>query len=229
MKDREIDELLRPASQAPHNVDPSLLDHVVGCIKPAMMPVRSLPSTGVLVGGLVLISAVVALAGAALAGLHGFQKMNGWERALIFPVLAVLILLAASALVSEMIPGSRRIVSPGGLLGMSNVVLLAIFAILFRDYHTEHFLHQGVICLVAGLVHAIPTAFASWFLLRRGFAVSPGVAGMVAGTFAGLAGVTMLELHCANFQAFHVMLWHTAVILVSAGGGALLPVARLER
>ena len=42
------------------------------------------------------------------------------------------------------------------------------------------------------------------------------------GTLAGLAGVTMIELHCANFQALHVMLWHTAVILLSAVTGALL-------
>jgi hypothetical protein len=109
------------------------------------------------------------------------------------------------------------------LLGTSNVVLLAIFAVLFRDYHTEQFVHQGMICLVAGMAHAIPTAFASWLLLRRGFAVNPVAAGLVAGTLGGLAGVTMLELHCPNFQAFHVMLWHTAVILVSAGAGALLP------
>jgi hypothetical protein len=42
------------------------------------------------------------------------------------------------------------------------------------------------------------------------------------GTLAGLAGVTMLELHCANFEALHVMLWHTAVIPVSGAAGALL-------
>jgi hypothetical protein len=31
----------------------------------------------------------------------------------------------------------------------------------------------------------------------------------------------MLELHCANFEAPHVMLWHTAVIWVAAAAGAL--------
>jgi hypothetical protein len=44
----------------------------------------------------------------------------------------------------------------------------------------------------------------------------------VAGTLAGLAGVTVLELHCANLQVPHVMLWHTAVMPVSAAAGALL-------
>jgi hypothetical protein len=40
------------------------------------------------------------------------------------------------------------------------------------------------------------------------------------GTLAGLAGLTMLELHCANFQVLHVMLWHTAVMPVSGASGA---------
>ena len=84
-----------------------------------------------------------------------------------------------------------------------------------------------MVCLTAGLLHAVPAALASWLLLRRGFAVNPVAAGLVAGTLAGLAGVTMLELHCANFQALHVMLWHTAVIPVSGAVGAL--VGRLWR
>ena len=50
----------------------------------------------------------------------------------------------------------------------------------------------------------------------------PVAAVLVMGTLAGLAGVTTIELHCANFQALHVMLWHTAVILLSAVTGALL-------
>lgn len=223
MKDREIDEILKQAAQVPHAVDPALLDRVVGSVQQSMGPVRPLPPAGVLVGGLVLIASAVALGGAALAGFHGVQKMSGWERAVIFPALAILLWLAAAALVSEMIPASRRRASPGVLLGICNVTLLAIFAVLFRDYHSERFVHQGVICLGIGLAHAIPTGLASWWLLRRGFAVNPVTAGLVTGTLAGLAGVTMLELHCPNFEAFHLLVWHTAVILVSAGGGAILP------
>jgi len=88
---------------------------------------------------------------------------------------------------------------------------------------------QGVACLTAGLLHAIPAAIASWLLLRRGFAVNPTSAGMVAGTLAGLAGVTMLELHCANLRAIHVMAWHVAVVPVSAVAGALLAHALTSR
>jgi hypothetical protein len=45
---------------------------------------------------------------------------------------------------------------------------------------------------------------------------------LAAGTLAGLAGVGMLELHCPNFQATHILVWHTAVVPVSAALGALL-------
>jgi hypothetical protein len=62
----------------------------------------------------------------------------------------------------------------------------------------------------------------SWVLLRRGFAVNPVAAGLAGGALAGLCGVTMLELHCANFQALHILVWHTAVLPVVAAAGALV-------
>ena len=100
------------------------------------------------------------------------------------------------------------------------MVLAGVFALLFRDYRTEHFVSLGVICLVTGVLHAIPAGLLSWLVLRRGFAVNSVSAGLVAGTLAGLAGVGLLELHCPNFQAIHILVWHTAVVVVSAGLGA---------
>lgn len=222
MRDREIDEILKQAARAPHGVDAGLLERVAGSIGPSFGPVRPRPPAWVLAGALTLICAAVGLAGAARAGLHGIQKLSGLERSLIFPVLGIFIWLAATACVSETIPGSRRRVAPGVLLGAGCVALLGVFAVLFHDYRTEHFVRQGIACLTAGLLHAIPAGIASWLLLRRGFAVNATGAGLVAGTLAGLAGVTMLELHCPNFEAPHVMLWHTAVIPISGGVGAML-------
>jgi hypothetical protein len=79
------------------------------------------------------------------------------------------------------------------------------------------------------VVHAIPAALLSLWVLRRGFAVNFVSAGMVAGTLGGLAGVTLLELHCPNFQAAHILVWHTAVVVVSGGLGALAGVALRAR
>lgn len=222
MRDREIDDILDQAAQAPHDMAPGLLDRVARSIGPPLVPVRPLPAAWVLESGLVLICAAVAVGGAARLGLYGIQKLSVWECALIFPALGVLIWLAATACVGETTPGSRRRVSPGILLGAGSLALVAIFAALFHDYQTERFVPQGVACLTAGLLHAIPAGLAAWLLLRRGFAVNAVAAGLAAGTLAGLAGMTMLELHCPNFEALHVMVWHTAVIPLSGLAGALL-------
>jgi hypothetical protein len=113
-------------------------------------------------------------------------------------------------------------VFPAVLVGIGSLSLLGVFALLFRDYHTDHFVSAGITCLVIGLLHALPAALASWLLLRRGFAVNPVASGLVGGALGGLAGLTMLELHCTNFQALHVLVWHTAVVPLSGAAGALL-------
>jgi len=220
--DGEIDEVLEKAAQTPHEVEPALLKRVTDSIKSSLRPVRPLPPTWMLTGGLVLICAVVALGGAARAGFYGIEKMGLLQRALIFSMLGILVWVTATEFVNEMIPGSRRRVSPGALLGMGSVVLVGVFALLFRDYRTDHFVSAGIVCLLTGLLHAIPAALLSWLVLRRGFAVNCVSAGLVAGTLAGLAGVGVLELHCANFQATHVLVWHTAVVPLSGAAGALV-------
>jgi hypothetical protein len=222
VKDREIDDILKRAAGAPHDVDPALLDRIAGSIGPSLRPVRPLPPAWTLTAGLVLVCAGVAVAGAAKLGLGGVGNMDIWERVLIFPALGALIWCASEAWVGEMIPGSRRRMAPAALLGAASLLLLILFAGLFHDYRTTSFVHQGLVCLSAGLFLAVPTAFGGWLILRRGFAVNAAAAGLAAGILAGLGGVTMLELHCVNFQALHLMLWHTAVLPLSAAMGALL-------
>ena len=222
MTDREIDNILTQGALAPHNVEPELLDRLAASLGSTIVPVRPLPPVWLISLGLVLIGAAVALAGAARLGFNGLLKLNGVERAMIFPALAICLWLSATAAVRARIPGSRRLAAPETLLALDSLALIAIFAILFHDYHVVHFVHAGLVCLAAGLLFAIPAALAGWLLLRRGFAVNAGAAGLAAGTLAGLAGVSMLELHCANFQALHVMVWHSAVLPVSGTAGALL-------
>jgi hypothetical protein len=220
--DREIDNILKQSAQAPHDVEPELLDRLAASLGSTIVPVRPLPPVWLFAVGLVLIGVAAALAGAARLGFYGLLKLNAVERALIFPALAVCLWLSATAAVRARIPGSRRLAAPETLLALDSLALIAIFAILFHDYHVVHFVHTGLVCLAAGLLYAIPAALAGWLLLRRGFAVNAGAAGLAAGTLAGLAGVTMLELHCGNFQALHVMVWHSAVLPISGAAGALL-------
>jgi hypothetical protein len=101
-------------------------------------------------------------------------------------------------------------------------VLLGLFALLFHDYRVEHFVPAGLACLLTGLACAAPAVLLGLWLLRRGWAVNPVAAGLVAGEPAGLAGVTLLELHCTNFEALHMIVWHILVVPVTGGAGAIL-------
>ena len=229
MKEREIDEVLVRAAKDAPGVSPALLESIAGSIKPLMHPVRPMLSSWLLTAGLIVMAAAIALAGAARAGLSGIEQLTIFERMVIFPVLVLLLWASAAEFAASMIPGSRRRMRPGVLLAISCLALVGVFAAVFRDYHTTHFVSAGIACLVAGLVHAIPVALLSWLFLRRGFAVKPVAAGAVAGTLAGLAGVTMLELHCSNFQVLHVLAWHTAVVPVAGAAGASLARALQSR
>jgi len=220
VKDTEIDEMLNRAAHGPHAVPAGLLQRIADSIEPSLHPVRPLAPTWALTLRLILIGAAVALAGAARAGFQGVEALSIPARVQIFGTVAALAWLAAAQAVRAWIPGSRHFPS-GAILATVSVALLAVFALLFHDYQTHHFVSSGLTCLVTGLLHALPAAAFGWWLLRRGYALNSVSAGLLAGTFAGLAGLTLLELHCSNFEALHVLVWHTLVVPVSAALGGL--------
>lgn len=220
MNDREFDGLLNRA-KAPPDPAPEVLARITESIAGSLRPVRPLPRPWLLVGGVILVCVVVALSGAAGLGFFGIIKMSALERAAVFSALGILTLAAASELACAMIPGKLRHLSSGGLLAMTLLLLAAALGVCFRDYQTTRFIHAGLVCLTIGVLHAIVAWSLGWLVLRRGFAVNPLSAGMAGGTLAGLAGVGMLELHCPNFQAAHVLVWHLGVLLMSAGLGTL--------
>jgi len=222
MRDEEVDKVLQKASGVAPQVEPAMLKRIADSFNSSLRPVRPLPPTWVLTGGLTLICAAVAVAAAARTGFYGIEKLGLSERVLIFSTLGILVWLGGKEFVSQLIPGSRQHLSVGAFLTIGSAALLGVFALVFRDYRTDHFISAGIACLLTGLLLAIPAAFLSWLLLRRGFAVNSLAAGLAGGGLAGLSGVTMLELHCANFQALHVLVWHTAVVPVSAAAGALV-------
>jgi len=221
VRDGEIDDILKKAAQAQPDPDPALLDKIAASIQPNMRPVRPLPPAWVLRFTLMAVCIGIAAAGAAGLGFAGSQAMNSTQK-LIFPALIGFITLAAAAWAAETIPGSKRHAAPWNLLCAATFTLLALFPTLFHDRHTEDSMHAGLACLIAGVLHAIPIALVGWWLLRRGFAVNPTGAALAAGTLAGLGGISMLELHCPNFQLMHILVWHTAVVPVSAAIAVLL-------
>jgi len=220
VRDEEIDEALDKAARVRREVPAELLNRIADAIEPTLQPVRALPPTWVLASGLILISAAVALLGAARAGFQGVEALSLPARLSIFGALTFLACVAAVHLVGEWIPGSPRRLSPGGLLAMASVTLLGVFALLFQDYRIEPFVFAGVTCLATGLLHAVAAALLGWWWLRRGWALNSVSAGLTAGVLGGLAGVTVLELHCTDFQALHILVWHTLVVPASGTVGA---------
>ena len=236
MKDREIDEMLEREWGEPRDVDPALLGRVATSISASLRPVRPVAPAWMLASWLLAISVIVAVAAAWWLGFSGIEKLNVAEIGSIFPALAIFIWLTALLSVSEMTPGGLRWKNPGimepvmrrpGLLLLVVMVIwIAIVGVLFRNYDMGAYVPEGVSCLRAGLFVAIPAGVGSWLILRRGFAVSPLGGGLAAGILAGLAGLLMLEIHCPNLRAPHVMVWHTAVVPVSALAGGILAVIK---
>lgn len=204
------------------DVDPALLNRISQNIAASLRPVRPLPPTGVLVAALVAACILIATAGGLVLGPHGIAKMGAEEIGQIFLPLLLLTGLAAWTYISEMIPGSPRLTHPWIVILGTCLTLLAVFALIFPDHHVDDFVHAGIKCLTAGLLQAVPIALAAWLILRRGFAVNRTAAGLAAGVLAGVGGVTMLEIHCDKFEALHVMVWHTAVVPLSAALLALV-------
>ena len=77
-----------------------------------------------------------------------------------------------------------------------------------RSRRESAFLASGVMCLKNGLMYSMPAGFLLWLIVRRGAILYYKLIGAVAGGFAGLAGLSVLEVNCSNFNIFHILAWH---------------------
>jgi hypothetical protein len=199
--------------------DPALLARIAASLQADLRPVHRMPPVWALAAALFTIFAAVATGGAGLIGFFGLHRLSADAIPAIFPPLAALGLLAARAGAGAVSPGSKHPFHPTALLVAAYAVLALVFVSVFHDYRTDSFVQQGIPCLKAGLLWAIPAAVGAWLVLRRGFAVDRTAAGIAVGTLAGLTGVTVLELHCPNLRMPHIVVWHLAVLPVAALSG----------
>lgn len=216
-----IHDVLQVAARCAGGPQPASIEQVTVSLRASLRRVRPVwPVWGeaVLVA---FICVVVGIAGAALLGPGGLYKLHGGEIAWLFPLLGAFVAAAALLAVREMRPGHSRLLPAGWLMAIITGAVVAAFAVVFHTPGWVRFFAQGLICLKAGLMFALIAAVVLAAVLRRGYAVDPSAAGLLAGTLAGFAGVTMLELHCTDFQAQHVLIWHVAVLPCSALIGLL--------
>jgi len=219
MRDDELDDILkRQAAGAP--LDPAVLNRVRASLLPSLQPVRPLAPAWVWIGVLLAIFGAIAAAGGAMLGMYGVRALDNSQRLVIFALLAVTGMAAATAIAREMAPAGTRAVHPAVMAAAGIIAFVAAFAALFHDYSMVQF-GRGVSCLAVGLIFAAPAAVLVWLILRRGLALDRVAAGAAAGMLAGLAGLGVLELHCPILTAPHLLVWHLTVVVLSAAAGAV--------
>jgi hypothetical protein len=220
-------EVMRVLVEGPEVRQPSKSG--VGLIHASLLrdlrPVRPLAPSSVFLAGFAVSFLAVAVVGATLLPAYGWHVLSVSARIVVFASLALGAAALALSMARQMRPDAKYSVSPNLLpAGVLLLVAVAMMAV-FHSREEEAFLSSGLWCLSSGLTFTIPGAVLTWLWLRRGAAQSPKLMGASTGGFAGLIGVTVLEVHCPNLNLYHILVWHLGVILLSVLGGLALGAA----
>ena len=62
-------------------------------------------------------------------------------------------------------------------------------------------------------------------MLRRGAILAPSMTGAATGLLAGLVGTSVLEIHCPNLDAWHILISHLGVAMLCALAGLVIGLA----
>jgi hypothetical protein len=190
-----------------------------------LKPVKPIAPTFAFLAAFGIIFLAVAVVGSFQLRAFGWGVLSIPQRVVVFASLAAGTGLLASSMVRQMFPGSKHHVSPG-LLPVGVLALLTLTAAaVFQPKVEFAFVSNGLSCLRAGLSYAIPGALLLWLVLRRGAILSPKLTTATAGGFAGLIGLTVLEVHCPILNRYHILVWHMGVVLLSMLGGLSLGAA----
>jgi hypothetical protein len=187
-----------------------------------LKPVRPLPLSRIFLFACAIIFLLVAAAGALQLGMNGWSALTMTQRTVVFMTLAASAVLLAVSMVKQMVPGSKHAFSPATLPLAILAGLMIMMAATFRSQQDSTFMASGLMCMKNGLTYAIPAAFLLWLTVRRGAILYPKLIGAAAGGFAGLIGLSVLEVNCPNLNVFHILVWHGGVVLISSLGGVLV-------
>jgi hypothetical protein len=169
----------------------------------------------------IFLGVFASAASAAIWGLgpSTMAVMSPLQATIILGALAVNTGLLAYSLVCQMAPGSRHRISPRWLPVATVISLTAAVAILFQFERGRDFWAQAWTCLRTGTPIGCIAAVPFWLVLRRGAVLSPAMTGAATGLLAGLVGTSVLEIHCLNLGAWHILASHVgAAVLCSLAG-----------
>jgi hypothetical protein len=176
-------------------------------------------------GAFVGIFFSVAALGGYRMGAFGIAVMTPLQTAAILSALAVSAGLLAYSLVHQMVPGGRPRSSPRLLPVGITVSLTIAIAVLFQFHHERNFWGNAWACVRAGTPIGVLAAVPISLMLRRGAILSPGMSVAATGLFAGLVGTSVLEIHCPNLDAWHILVSHLGVAFLCGLAGLVIGLA----
>lgn len=189
-----------------------------------LRPVRPLPPAWVFLAAFAVIFIGLTTLGVFYLGANGWFALMTGQKIAIFSTLAGSAALLAFSLVRQMVPGEKSLFRPALLPIPIFVLLCLVIASVFQARIDQHFMKAGEACLKAGVPYAIPAALVFWLILRRGAILSARAVGAITGMLAGLVSTTVLEIHCAYLNVWHILVWHVGIALLGMIVGLLVAI-----
>jgi len=190
-----------------------------------LRPVRPIAPAPYFFGAFVGIFAAIVALGVYRVGAFAIAVMTPLQTAAILSALAISTGLLAYSLLHQMVPGSRHRIPPRLLPAGITISLTIAIAVLFQFQHERNFWGDAWACIRAGIPIGFMAAVPFWLVLRRGAILSPGVTGAATGLLAGLVGTSVLEIHCPNLDAWHILVSHLGVAMLCALAGLVIGLA----
>ncbi len=194
---------------------PSRMVSIKGRLLGDLAPVRVLPPAPIV--WLCLTFGVVLAAGfgVRVSGGAGWRALDVVQRVAVFAALGGSAILLSVAVERQMVPASRAFLSPVLLATGVPVAIAGIVAVAFHAHRESGFVTTGLECLGTGVAYSVIAGSLIAVLVARGANLRPLAAGATAGALAGIAGLVVLEIVCKNLNAYHILVWHLGVLVVS--------------
>ena len=213
---------LLSALNSPVPVDPlspAALRKIAESLADNLRPVRPLAPARYFVGAFVGIFVSIVALSVYRLGAFAIAVMTPLQTTAILSTLAIGTGLLVYSLVNQMVPGSRHRFPPALLAIGITISVAVVMAVLFQVQQEKNFWGNAWVCIQAGTLVGALAAVPFWLVLRRGAILSPRMTGAAAGLLAGLAGTSMLEIHCPNLDIWHILLSHLGAAILCALAG----------
>ncbi len=193
-----------------------VLETAISALTVDLRPVRRLPSDLVLFTGAMLLFVASSILIALALGPKGFANLTEGQRWLYGGTVLGCGLLLSIAVAPQMIPGARRWVSLPYtvLVPIAAVALCAVM--IYPESNSTQFVSRGIPCLRTVLLCAAAGGVTTYYLLRRGYIVTPRQTSVSSALFGAYIGIAVLALHCPIEDWLHVLVWHLGGTVLSA-------------